>query len=212
MSQAVALTETTSISIETLASRAQGGEAECFDEIVRRIQPRLRAFLLSRAASDQDVDDLVQETFVKALANLSRYDSRYRFSTWLFTIAANLAVSQHRSRRRHGEYVDHVHGAGDGEREGLSVADPAGAIADHRRGAELWRRAHEVLKPAHYQVLWLRYAQDLSVKEIAAQTGNSAIHIRVLLYRARRRLARDSGWISAPDSGISSTSRRETSP
>lgn len=192
MSQALALTET-SIPIETLASRAQGGEAGCFDEIVRRIQPRLRSFLLSRVTADQDVDDLVQETFVKAMANLSRYDSRYRFSTWLFTIASNLAVSQHRARRRHGEYVDDVHGgrAADDDQAGLSIADPAVAIADRQRGAELWRRAHEVLKPAHYRVLWLRYGEDLSVKEIAARTGNSAIHIRVLLYRVRRRLARD---------------------
>ncbi|MCG8416645.1 MAG: sigma-70 family RNA polymerase sigma factor [Proteobacteria bacterium] len=182
MSHPLAISEPASPTIEALALRARDGEVECFDEIVRRIQPRLRGFLLTRANAADDVDDLVQETFIKALANLSRYDSRYRFSTWLFTIASNLAVSHHRAQRRSAGNVEVVAGPDE---------DPSATMADRDAGARLWYRARAVLKPAQYNVLWLRYGQDLTVKEIAKRTGQTAIHVRVLLYRARRRLAQE---------------------
>ena len=168
-------------SIEDLAVRARSGEPECFDEIVRRLRPKLRRFLAGRVGAEADADDLVQETFVKALDNLERYDPSYRFSTWLFTIGANLAVSHHR-RRRPVSSVDAEHSdSGDAETE----------IIDRDAGAHLWRRARAVLKPACYEVLWLRYGEDLEPAEIARRTGRTAIHIRVLLYRARRRLAQE---------------------
>ena len=167
--------------IEALAVRAQRGERGCYDEIVRRLEPRLRQFLLQRVGEAADADDLVQETFVRALDNLSRYDPAYRFSTWLFAIAGNLAVSHHRRRRD-----------GTGEVDALSDGRDAAADAARRdEGARLWRRAHEVLHPSQYAALYMRYADDLSIGEIAKRTGRSAVHVRVSLYRARRRLARE---------------------
>lgn len=179
MSHALAIRELTVPTIEALALRAQQGERDCFDEIVRRIRPRLHAFLIKRVGTPEDADDLVQETLVRALANLARYDSGYRFSTWLYTIASNLAASHHRSKRHASDKVDVIPAA----------VDTASSIAERDAGTRLWQRAHKVLPPAHYAVLWLRYAQDFSVKEIAAQTGRTSIHVRVLLYRARRSLA-----------------------
>lgn len=183
MTSALAIIEP-ALSIEDLAVRAQAGELECFDEIVKRLRPRLRRFLAGRVGTEADADDLVQETFVKALDNLERYDSTYRFSTWLFTIGANLAASHHRSQRSRATAA--VAAARLDERD-----DTEAAIIEHDAGAHLWRRAEEVLKPAHYQVLWLRYGEDLEPAEIARRTGRTAIHIRVLLYRARRRLAQE---------------------
>lgn len=199
MSHALAISEPAAPTIEALALRAQHGEAECFDEIARRIQPRLRSFLLTRVGpgdgsgtKDDVVDDLVQETFVKALTNLPRYDSRYRFSTWLFTIASNLAVSHHRAKRYHKRDVDIADGAASSAVAARGPAsDPATHLAERQAGARLWQRASEVLKPSQYKALWLRYGEDLTVKEIAGRTGYTAIHVRVLLYRARRRLAQE---------------------
>lgn len=182
--QALAVKRPAGPSIEALAVRAQGGERECFDEIVRRLSPRLEGFL-TRKARPGDVEDLVQETFVRALDRLSSYDSSYRFSTWLFTIASNLAASHYRGERRtSGGDVESLPAAGGSAELQLVRAE------GRERGARLWKRASELLKPAHYEALWLRYGEDLSVAEIAERTGKSAVHIRVLLYRARRRLAR----------------------
>jgi len=170
-------------SIEALAERARAGEAACFDEIVRQLRPRLRAFLIGRVNAEADADDLVQETFVKALANLDRYDSRYRFSTWLFTIGSNLAASHHRSRKARRTLTS-IEPSDEG-------VDTEAEIIERDAGAELWRRAERALKPAHYRMLWLRYAEDLDIAEIARREGRTAISVRVLLYRARRRLAQE---------------------
>jgi RNA polymerase sigma-70 factor (ECF subfamily) len=174
-------------SIEALAIRAQAGESGCFDELVRRMRPRLQRFLAGRVSTEADADDLVQETFVKALANLDRYDPRYRFSTWLFTIGSNLAASHHRSGKARAAVAP---GRIAVDRVSDSV-DTEASIVDREAGALLWRRAEALLKPAHYRVLWLRYAEDLDVAEIARETGRTAIAVRVLLYRARRRLAQE---------------------
>jgi RNA polymerase sigma-70 factor (ECF subfamily) len=171
-------------STEDLAVRAQAGEDGCFDELVRRMRPRLRRFLAARIGSDADADDVAQETFVKALANLERYDPRYRFSTWLFTIGTNLAASHQRARRSSAslEVVEEVAAAG---------VDAETELIARDAGARLWERARTQLSPAHYQALWMRYAEDADIAEIARRTGRTAISVRVLLYRARRKLAKE---------------------
>lgn len=194
MPAAVAVKEPAGSTIESLALRAQSGERECFEEIVRRMQPQLEGFL-TRRARGADVEDLVQETFVRALDNLGSYDARYRFSTWLYTIASNLAVTQHRRERPRGGDVEQLPDAG--ESAELHLVRARG----RERGARLWQRASELLAPAHYQALWMRYAEDLTVREIAERTGRSAVHVRVLLYRARRRLARELGEIDPTAEG-----------
>ena len=184
MAQALAITHEIDESPEALALRAQGGEDGCFDQLVRQMRPRLRRFLAGRVSSEADAEDLVQETFVKALDNLDRYDPRYRFSTWLFTIGSNLAASHHRSRKSRGAGPL----AGDSLTDGV---DHEAAMIERDAGARLWERAEVLLKPAHYRVLFMRYAEDLDVAEIARRTGRTSISVRVTLYRARRKLAQE---------------------
>src|SRR5580700_1348490 len=75
------------------------GCAACFEELVRRFQSPLLHFLIRRAGSHHDAEDLLQETFMIAHRKISDYRSSWRFSTWLFTIAHRLAVSKKRRRR-----------------------------------------------------------------------------------------------------------------
>jgi RNA polymerase sigma-70 factor (ECF subfamily) len=167
------------LSVEDLALRAQAGDVASFDEIMRRLRPPLRAFLVRRRGAGDDADDLVQEAFLRAHAKLASYDPSYRFSTWLYTIASNLAIS-----RARGQRPAPPASAADGH-------DPRDELARREQGARLWRRAAAILTAAHYEVLRLRYADDLDIGEISARTGRSATHVRVLLFRARRALAKE---------------------
>src|SRR6187455_1626321 len=81
---------------EELATRARAGSAPCFEEIVRRYQVPLVRFLSKRFPSRRDVEDILQDTFVRAWQALHRYDERYSFRTWMYTIAYRLAVSRGR--------------------------------------------------------------------------------------------------------------------
>lgn len=152
-----------------------------FSELVKRMRGRLSSFLLRRTGREEDVEDLVQETFLRAYSNLERYEPKWRFSTWIFTIATRLAVNQHRSRRS-------VPLPRMSTTDELSE-NPASLVAEREESVRLWATAKATLSDAQYAVIWLHYARDMSVKEIAETTGRTAIHVRVLLYRARRKLA-----------------------
>ena len=172
------------LSAEELALRSQHGCQECFEELVERYSVRLYQFLRNKTASIQDAEDLVQETFVKAYRNIHRYRSSWKFSTWLFTIGARLATSHHRSLfRRQANTSWRV---AEIKAENIRHAD---VVMQQETFEGLWAIARSLSKD-QYQALWLKYAEDMSIKEIAKVLKKTQISAKVLLYRARTNLAR----------------------
>jgi RNA polymerase sigma-70 factor, ECF subfamily len=165
---------------EHLALRAAEGSLEAYGELVRRFELRLFNFLLRRTGSRADAEDLTQEAFIRAWERIHRYEPKWRFSTWLFTIAARLAVSHHRKRRPTLRWVEE-----DDSQSPLSVDRED----DRNAGARLWSIAGRVLTPEQHTALWLRYAEDMGIDEIAAVLKKSQVGVRVMLFRARQVLA-----------------------
>lgn len=170
---------------EDLAARAAAGSRPAFEELVSRYGLRLFHFLRSRSGSDEDVEDLVQETFLKAYRNIGRYDPQRRFSTWLYTIAFRLSISRHRSQGvkplpLDSEGPEHP---SPGPQEVLLRKEEA------QKAGNIWLLAR-TLKPNEYEILWLRYAQELPMKEIARAMGKSLVGVRVLLHRSRLKLGK----------------------
>ncbi len=175
---------------EELATRAQEakrvGRTGPFEELVARLERTLFGFLSVRVGNAADAEELVQETFLRAWNKLHYYDARYRFSTWLFTLAKRLAVSRARTRRP-DVLPDEVLG-------GVSPEpDPADRSAQVEESSRVWDVAAKVLTPEQRSALWLRYAEDLSNEEIAAILGKRRVTVRVLLFRAREALGRALG-------------------
>ena len=79
---------------EQLAVAAQAGSAAAFDELVQRYRDKLLRFLITRCASQANAEDAIQDTFVSAWRYLGSYDTRWRFSTWLYRIAIRNAARQ----------------------------------------------------------------------------------------------------------------------
>jgi len=171
-------TPSDAVSAEELAVRARDGSRVSFDELVVRYRPRLVAFLARRLADAADAEDVAQETFLRAYDHLGSYDAARPFATWLFAIgknvAANHAVARNRREARDGRPAEAV----------PAVDDGAGA-------RDVWQRAAAVLRPDAYRALWLRYAQGASVREIATALGRSSVAIKVMLFRARRRMLQE---------------------
>jgi RNA polymerase sigma factor (sigma-70 family) len=165
-------------STEELAVRARDGDRGAFDELVVRCRPRLVAFLARRLASPGDAEDVAQETLLRAHDHLDRYDPARPFATWLFAIGKNVAANHALARSRRDAR----------ERDGRPVD---GAVEPGADTGDLWQRAAKVLRPDGYRVLWLRYAQGLTVGEIAGELGRSSVAIKVMLFRARRRLLQE---------------------
>ncbi len=170
-------------SIPQLVSRSQRGSLPCFAELVKRFEGRLFNFLVRRTATTHDAEDITQDAFVRAWQRIDQYDPRWQFSTWLFTIAHRLAITQGRRRHREVGWSD--------AREQCTVDhdDPSRAVADRESCGLLWETAERILTESQRTVLWLRYAEELSNRDIARVLGKTQISVRVTLFRAREALA-----------------------
>ena len=167
---------------EQLALAAQRGALAAFTSLVAIFEGRLFNFLLRRVGRRADAEDLTQEAFVRAWEQIARYDPRWRFSTWLFTIASRLVISNHRRRRTtlHLSAADQTLSATPNPARSSSEA---GVLGDR-----LWKLAEDVLSDDQHTALWLRYVEDLSIAEVATVLGKTQVGVRVTLFRARQLL------------------------
>ncbi len=167
---------------ETLAAAGRG-DAPARLALVRRYQGLVFAYLsrLLGARRHESVEDLAQETFARVLGALPRYERRAdaRTSTWILTIATNLAMDALRARGLTTVPLEDV------------VADPA-ALPD---GRTEWRqtaaalyRAIDELGPEFRAVFLLREAHGLSIEEVAAMLGIEPGTVKSRLSRARSAL------------------------
>ena len=147
-------------------------------------QGPLQAYLKRLCGRPDLAEDLAQETFVRVLTNLHRFDDRFRFSTWLFTIARRLWLN-HAARRRPVSDSEHV------ERRGGAGAGPVAAVQERER-TTLLRKALDAaigaLTGPQRDVVLLYHQQGLGIGEIARQSGLPQGTIKSHLFRARRRM------------------------
>jgi RNA polymerase sigma-70 factor (ECF subfamily) len=186
---------------EILAVQAQAGCRASFDELIARFQVPLLHFLRQRTGSLHDAEDLTQDVFVRAFRSLQRYEPRWRFSTWLYTIAHRLSLNARRRWRPpvDGRGLDAVSSVGSSPDDTLSTAEES---------SRLWRAAAAVLTAEQLTSLWLFYVEEMPLEEIARVLGRSPGAAKGLLFRGRRKLA-DSLQDSAERSV--SAKRNETS-
>jgi len=167
---------------DALVCRAKAGDRAAFGELARRHERRLYRFLAKAGSNAADVEDAMQQALVKAYVNLARYDARWKFTTWLFTIALRELRTIGR-RGRAGPRVSALEDAG-------HLADRTGATAAHdaleskEDGAGLWDLARRVLTTPQYTALWLRFGEDLAPREVARVMRRPRVWVSVTLHRA----------------------------
>ena len=162
---------------EQLVEASLQGAAVAFDELVERYQGRLLRFLLTRSSCRADAEDAIQDTFISAYRYLASFDPRWRFSTWLYRIALrNLA------RQRRPVALESLETL-------TSDNDPLQDCIDQAESANVWLAAKKLLSDDAYNAMWLRYVEDMAVKDIAQALDKSLSWTKVTLMRGRRRLA-----------------------
>ena len=170
------------LSDEELACRTQAGSSACFGEVVRRHGDRLLRFLIHRTRSVQDAEDLLQDTFARAYQRIESYNPRWRLTTWLYTIAARQAYSLRR-RPTVQTLLDPAQRPAGGQ-------DPAASAARNEEKTNLWALAEDTLSGNQFSALWLRYGEEMSVREISRVMNKTQTHVKVLLFRGRSNLGR----------------------
>jgi RNA polymerase sigma-70 factor (ECF subfamily) len=170
---------------EALVVLALDGDEGAFAVLVRRYQRRLTAFLGQLVGDAELARELTQETFIRAWSALERFDSRYRFSTWLFRIAHNLGIDQ--LRRRRLQTVSLYRRDSDGEEVEVVVTDLEKDPLGHCENQELARfirQAIEELRPEYRELVLLRHFGGLSYQEIAEFKNMPLGTVKNKLFRA----------------------------
>ena len=163
-----------------LVARTLEGDVRSYEELVSRYERLVGRVLYPYAKREISVEDLVQETFLKAYDKLETFNPDYRFKTWLMTIANNLGVDTLRRRRETVEFNPDLHGVS-------SSQGPEARIVDADRYRSLQEAILEL--PETYSVpLILRYTEEMSYAEIAETMGITTSAVKSRLFRARNML------------------------
>ncbi|PYS71819.1 MAG: hypothetical protein DMF73_09870 [Acidobacteria bacterium] len=185
MSAAISLANVTKLGDGELVQTAVAGREASFEELVRRYQRPIAAYVY-RMVGDYDAAlDLTQEVFIKVYNSLARYRSEFKFSTWIYKIAHNAAIDH---LRRHAVREQTLTGSVEGERR--EVAIESRRLTPEQESERKERRSEiesvvQLLQASYRELIILRHSHDLSYDEIAEVTGLPLGTVKNRLFRAR---------------------------
>ncbi|HEY0408162.1 MAG TPA: sigma-70 family RNA polymerase sigma factor [Pyrinomonadaceae bacterium] len=185
MSATVSLKSVSAVADCDLVTRAMSGREDGFEELVRRYQRPIAAYVY-RMVGDYDAAlDLTQEVFIKVYASLARYRSEFKFSTWIYKIAHNAAIDH---LRRHSTREQSLVNQVDGEQYDLPIE--SGRLSPEQESEKAERCAEielvvRQLPAAYRELIVLRHSHDLSYDEIAEVTSLPLGTVKNRLFRAR---------------------------
>jgi RNA polymerase sigma-70 factor (ECF subfamily) len=169
------------------------GEKRAFGELVERYQTRLLNFVYRTTGDRERAEDLVQETFIRVYRHLHRFDQSKKFSTWVYTIASNLAKNELRNRSRNPLVLfQTIKKNWDADARPLEWED------NTYRPDDLFRKRHlksmvesavDQLPEHHRTVFILREMEGKTYEEIADITGANLGTVKSRLNRARNNFA-----------------------
>ena len=180
-----AVSPTTAADAE-LVVRALSGREDGFEELVRRYQRPIVAYVY-RMVGDYDAAlDLAQEVFIKVYNSLGRYRPEFKFSTWIYRIAHNAAIDHLRRNNTRLEDLESESDDGGTYEKPLASGQPSPEQLSERseRRAEI-EEVVQNLPPSYRELITLRHALDFSYDEIAEVTGLPLGTVKNRIFRAR---------------------------
>ncbi|MBF2754237.1 MAG: RNA polymerase sigma factor [Gammaproteobacteria bacterium AqS3] len=175
---------------ELLEGVARRDPAAC-TRLLEYYSPYVHQVVRAVLHNHEDSEEVTQDVMLKVIQQVHRFNYRNRFSTWIYRIARNAAISLTRTPQfrlyAQSEDIDEhllvdesVEGEGEGEGEGQG-------------DAERWNLILSALQPDERALLVMHYSQQLPLAEVAAVLGSTEGAVKVRLHRLRRRLRRDFG-------------------
>lgn len=171
--------------------RARLGDSDAFRLLVERHGRAVFRLAYRITANEQDAEDVVQETFLKAYRELDRYESRCSFSTWLYRIASNCALDLIRKRKIREQKRER---SPDPERD-ILLSVPAANPGPERAlySAQISESVHAALEQLSSQeraAFVLRHFEGLSIGEIGQALGTGDSATKHSIFRAVQKLRR----------------------
>ena len=164
--------------------RARKGDRDAIAELIRAYQRPLEAFLFRFCGKQDLAEDISQEAFVRVIKSLDRFDERFRFSTWLFTIGKRLLVNYQQKMRPRADSEVVEYRAGDARTPATEVEETERT----QRVTQLVSVALDALVSPQREIVLLFHQQNWSVQQIAKELSMPEGTIKSHLFRARRRM------------------------
>ncbi len=173
-----------------LVRRAQTGDREAFEELVRRNQHRVFAVAGGILRRREDVEDIAQQVFVKAYFSLKRFDQRAAFSTWLYKITVNECWDLLRKKKVRPLLYESDLSEEQAQQFGAAdkLQSRAQDISDKLEAQQRVQRLLQGLDPRDRMMLILKEVEGFAIEEIAEILNLNANTVKVRLFRARRRI------------------------
>ncbi len=162
--------------------QCQQGDAVAFGQIVALYQPRIFAYVFRLVGNDADAKDVVQETFLKAWVYCKTYDLKFRFSTWLYTIATNCSYDYLHAKK---PLILHAEENMILLSDQLVNSDLEQQLLNKNIAAVIAQLTHN-LTPKQRLVFTLKYLEGLETAEITMITKLSAEKVKSNLYLAKK--------------------------
>lgn len=174
-----------------LLDRAVAGDERAYAELMNAYRKAVYHTMLKMVRNNDDAEDLTIEAFAKAFKSLPRFKKDFTFSTWLFRIATNNCIDFIRRRRLETMSIDSAIPSEDGDDMRIDLKDhspdPQEAAIRTQKIAFV-QQFVELLPPKYQTLVRLRYFDELSYEEIAAEIDAPLGTVKAQLHRARELL------------------------
>lgn len=177
-----------------VARLAQQGREAAFRELVRRYERPVFSLVFRMVRDSATAEDLAQDTFIKVLNHVDKYRPEFKFSSWLFKIANNVAIDHLRRRQLDTISMDgspNAATAADVEATSFDIADKSESALEIMEAKELGsaiERAIGALRPEYRSCIMLRHVEGRSYEEIAATLDLPLGTVKTYIHRARHQL------------------------
>jgi RNA polymerase sigma-70 factor (ECF subfamily) len=175
---------------------AQEGRELAFRELVRRYERPVFSLVYRMVRDRETAEDLAQDAFIKVLNHIDRYSPEFKFSSWVFKIANNVAIDHLRRRRLDTVSMDgspHASSAAEVEASTFDVSSDQESALDEMEARELGDQIESAigqLRPEYRACIMLRHVEGRSYEEIASTLDLPLGTVKTYIHRARHELRR----------------------
>ncbi len=188
------LIDLTNLPDADVVALARKGREAAYRELIRRYERPVFSLIFRMVRDRETSEDLAQDTFIKVLNNVDRYRAEFKFSSWLFKIANNVAIDHLRKRQIDTVSIDgspHAATAAEVEATRFDVVARQESALDELEARELGgaiERAIAALRPEYRSCILLRHVEGRSYEEIAATLDLPLGTVKTYIHRARHQL------------------------
>jgi RNA polymerase sigma-70 factor, ECF subfamily len=177
------------MSEKDLVEKAQSGDFDAFNTLIEKYKTKIYQLALKMSRNQEDAEDILQETFLKAVDNIDKFRAESSFGTWLYTIAVNVVRAQYAKDKRMDlspieEYLPSGHGDNSASGKLFDWGDPH-EILERKELKSAIENMLADMPPKYSMPFVLRYYEDMSIDEVAKAMDLSIPATKSRVLRAR---------------------------